>query len=317
MQQHLTLALIIAIFLNTRDCMNRAILQEKPGWLKIVPPRTKNFEKVRATIRELGMHTVCQSAHCPNAAECWDSGTATFMVLGNTCTRACRFCAVNHSGKGDALDNSEPKNLARAVKEFGLKYVVITSVDRDDLEDFGVEHFAECIREVKSASPETVVEVLIPDFNGNEDCIGKIVGAKPDVIGHNVETVRALQFKLRDRRASFEQSLLVLRKIKELNPKIFTKSSIMVGLGETEEQVLGTMGDLRAAKVDFLTIGQYLQPSKKHFKLKEYISPARFEHYKKLALHKGFLYCASGPFVRSSYKAGEFFVESLARGNGG
>ncbi len=292
--------------------MSEAILQAKPGWLKIRPPKTEKFAEVKQTIRELGLHTVCEEAHCPNISECWDSGTATFMVLGDTCTRGCRFCAVKTAARGNWVDAFEPRKLALAVKKFGLDYVVVTSVDRDDLKDQGSGHFAECILEIKRLSPKTLVEVLVPDFRGGEECLKKIVEAGPDVVCHNIETVKELQSRVRDRRANYSQSLFVLQKVKELDQKIFTKSSIMLGLGETEQQVFESMDDLRATNVDFLTIGQYLRPSLKHIALQEFVSPEKFDYYKIIALQKGFLYCASGPFVRSSYKAGEFFVKSLA-----
>lgn len=294
--------------------MSGTVVEQKPVWLKIKPPRTEKFAEVKQAIKQLGLHTVCEEAHCPNIAECWDSGTATFMVLGDTCTRGCRFCAVKTGLKGLELDPFEPRKLALAVKKFGLGYVVVTSVDRDDLADQGAGHFAECIKEIKRLCPETLVEVLIPDFRGNEECIKTIAGAKPEVIAHNIETVKELQGIVRDRRANYEQSLFVLKKVKELDPKIFTKSSIMLGLGEREEQVLKAIDDLRETSVDFLTLGQYLRPSKRHIALKEYVSPEKFEYYKSIALQKGFLYCASGPFVRSSYKAGEFFVKALVEG---
>jgi len=296
--------------------MSQTIAVQKPSWLKILPPRTEKYAEIKETIKELGLHTVCQEAHCPNMSECWDSGTATFMVLGDTCTRACRFCAVKTGLRGKGLDALEPKRLAIAVKKFALSYVVVTSVDRDDLADQGAGHFAECIREIKSQCPKTIVEVLIPDFRGSEDCVKKIVDAQPEVIAHNIETVRELQRRVRDYRANYEQSISVLKKVKELDKKIFTKSSIMLGLGEQEEQVMRTMADLREIGVDFLTIGQYLRPSSRHIELKEYVEPEKFDYYKNAALQKGFLYCASGPFVRSSFKAGEFFIESIIKKQG-
>ena len=296
--------------------MPQTLLQTKPDWLKINPPKTEKFSEVKQTIKQLGLHTVCVEAHCPNITECWDSGTATFMVLGDTCTRGCRFCAVKTAGKGNEVDVFEPRKLAVAIQKFGLGYVVVTSVDRDDLFDQGAGHFADCIREIKKLSPGTLVEVLIPDFRGNEDCIKKIVEARPDVIAHNIETVKSLQSIVRDRRANYSQSLLVLEKVKEMDKKIFTKSSIMLGLGEQEEQVFQAMDDLRGINVDFLTLGQYLRPSLKHIALSEFVAPEKFDYYKNIALQKGFLYCASGPFVRSSYKAGEFFVKSLVENRG-
>ena len=285
----------------------------KPQWLKILPPSTDKFLKINQTIEKLGLHTVCQEAHCPNISECWSGGTATFMVMGDTCTRGCKFCAVNTSAKGQLLDPMEPKKLALAVKAFNLEYVVITSVDRDDLEDQGAGHFAECINQLKIQVPETHVEVLIPDFQGRKDLIQKIVESKPSVIAHNIETVKRLQGKARDRRANYEQSLSVLLDVKQMDKKIFTKSSIMLGLGETDDELLQTFEDLRNVQVDILTLGQYLRPSDWHLPVEEYVTPEKFEFLKKEAEKMGFLYVVSGPFVRSSYRAGEFFVKSLLK----
>lgn len=280
----------------------------KPQWLKIQLIRQQNFDKIDSTLKKHSLNTVCQEAHCPNISECWNGGTATFMIMGDVCTRGCRFCAVT-TGKPLALDKDEPKKLALAIKEWALDYIVITSVDRDDLPDQGAAHFAACIGEVRKDNPEIMIEVLVPDFRGNEDCIKTIVDAQPDVFAHNVETVRRLQ-NVRDARAGYEQSLSVLRKAKELGMK-YTKSSLMLGLGESEQEVVEAMKDIRAIDVDILTLGQYLRPSSRHIQINEYISPDKFEHYKQLAEEIGFLYCASGPFVRSSYRAGELFLKSL------
>ncbi|HLE47842.1 MAG TPA: lipoyl synthase, partial [Candidatus Thermoplasmatota archaeon] len=258
------------------------------------------------------LHTVCEEAHCPNVAECWGGGTATFMLMGDTCTRGCRFCAVT-SGKPGALDPMEPLKISRAIAELKLKYAVITSVDRDDLPDGGAHHFASTIRTAKSLHPEGLIEVLIPDFQGDEAAIRKIIEAKPDVIAHNVETVRRLTPGVRDRRATYDQTLEVHRFVKRENPKQYTKSSIMLGLGETDEELEECFRDLRAAGVDVLTLGQYLRPSAWHLPVQEYVPPARFEDLKTRAEGHGFLYVASGPLVRSSYKAAEFFVEGLLR----
>ena len=282
----------------------------KPQWLKIQLKREEKFDKIDETLKRHNLHTVCQEAHCPNISECWNSGTATFMVMGDTCTRGCRFCAVK-TGRPLALDKDEPRNLALAVKEWGLDYIVITSVDRDDLPDQGANHFAACIREVRKENPNIMIEVLIPDFRGDEDCIRTIVEAKPDVFAHNIETVRRLQ-SVRDIRANYQQSLFVLKKAKDLGIK-YTKSSIMLGLGETDEEIIEAMQDLRAIGVDIITFGQYLRPSQKHIQITEYVHPEKFEYYKKLAEEIGFLYCASGPFVRSSYRAGEFFIRSVLK----
>lgn len=287
----------------------------KPEWLKIKPPTTGKFSGIKEIMRRHGLHTVCEESHCPNIPECWSGGTATFMVLGDACTRGCRFCQVESSGKPLPPDPFEPENLAHAVAEMGLDYVVVTSVDRDDLPDQGSEHFAECIRAIKRHDPKILVEVLIPDFQGRKDLLKKIVDAKPEVIAHNVETVRRLSPKVRDRRAAYDQSLTVLENVKKMNPKVFTKSSIIVGFGETEEEIVQTMKDLREKDVDFLAVGQYLRPSGWHLEVSEYVRPEQFERYREVGEGLGFRYVASGPFVRSSYRAGELFVKSLLKGS--
>jgi lipoyl synthase len=281
----------------------------KPDWLKIRPPTTVQFQGVKETISSLELTTVCQEAHCPNMSECWSNGTATFMVLGDTCTRGCKFCAINTSKIGERIDKSEPKNLAIAVKKFGLNYVVITSVDRDDLTDEGAEHFAECISEIKKLNPKTKIEALIPDFNAKKELIEIVVNANPEVIAHNIETVKRLQLKVRDFRAGYQKSLKTLKTIKQLNPKIFSKTSLMLGLGETKIEVSETMNDLLKNQVQVITFGQYLKPKNKSLEVKEFVSPKQFDLYKQEALEKGFVFCASGPFVRSSYKAAELFLE--------
>ncbi len=284
---------------------------QKPEWLKIKPPAGTKFQEIKETLASLQLHTVCQESHCPNMSECWSSGTATFMVLGDTCTRACKFCAVKTGFPASPVDPLEPIKLAKTIAQLDLDYVVITSVDRDDLPDQGASHFAKCIAFIRQENPHLFIEVLIPDFRGNKECIKTIVQAKPDVIAHNIETVSSLQNKIRDPRANYLQSLFVLKYIKELDPSIYTKSSIMLGLGETEQELLQTFKDLRAQGVSFLTLGQYLRPSSWHLKVQEYVTPEQFNHYKQLALQQGFSYVASGPFVRSSYKAGEYFIKSV------
>ena len=284
----------------------------KPDWLRI-KPASGQFADVKATVKSLGLHTVCEEARCPNITECWSGGTATFMVLGNTCTRGCRFCAVPHGPKGDSLDADEPRKVGEAVAKWGLEYVVITSVDRDDLPDQGAGHYAEVIREIRLQAPKTLVEVLIPDFRADEACIRTIVEAKPHVIAHNVETTADLQKFVRDPRAGYEQSLKTLKLVKQLDSSIFTKSSLMLGLGESQEQVLQAFSDLRAIGCDFLTLGQYLRPSSRHLPVAEFLSPERFKQFEQHALEAGFLYCAAGPFVRSSYRAGEFFIASVIK----
>jgi lipoic acid synthetase len=258
--------------------------------------------------RELKLASVCEEAACPNIGECWAGGTATFMVLGDTCTRGCRFCAVKSSKEGQTLDPFEPMNLAIAIAELELDYVVITSVDRDDLEDGGASHFAQCIRATRHASPSTKIEVLIPDFKGELDHLQAVVDAEPEVIAQNLETVERLTHPVRDRRAGYEQTLRMLKAVKTLDPMRLTKSSLMVGLGETEEEMVTAMRDLRASDVDFLTVGQYLQPTKKLLDVEAFIHPDQFKRYEEIGLELGFAYVASGPLVRSSYKAGEFFI---------
>ncbi len=285
-------------------------LIKKPSWLRVRAPAGENYTKVKQSLRSLNLHTVCEEARCPNISECWGTGTATIMIMGEICSRGCRFCAVN-SGKPVLLDTGEPERVAKAIKEWGLRYVVITSVCRDDLEDGGAEHIAKTIKAIKVLSPTIIVESLIPDFRGDDSSIIKIVKSNPEVISHNIETVSRLSPKVRDARASYEQSLLVLKKIKDINSLIYTKSSIMLGLGESEEEVIQTIKDLRSVGVSILTIGQYLQPTPKHLPLVEFIAPEKFNWFKEIAEQMGFVYVASGPLVRSSYRAGEFFLKNL------
>ncbi len=286
-----------------------------PDWLSIKPASTAKYSEIKETISKRGLHTVCSDAHCPNASECWSSGTATFMVLGGLCTRGCRFCAVTKSAIGEKPNPLEPNLLAKTIKEWGLDYVVITSVCRDDLPDQGSSHFASCVTEIKKENPKTIVEVLIPDFSGDISLLKNITDSKPDVIGNNLETVRSLSPRIRDRRANYDQTLSLLKNVKKLDSKIYTKSAIMLGMGETQFEVMETMSDLRNNDVDFFAMGQYLRPSKLHAEVKEYITPEQFNHYKKIAEEKGFLFVASGPLVRSSYKAGEFFFKRMKNSN--
>lgn len=288
----------------------------KPEWLKIKLVKNDNFSGIKDTLNKYNLHTVCESAHCPNISECWSGGTATFMLMGDVCTRGCKFCAVKTGNPMKQLDKDEPKKLAQAIAEIKLfEYVVLTSVNRDDLEDGGASHFAECIKEVKKQYPEIIIEVLIPDFKGDINSLKKIVDAKPEVIAHNIETVERLQKKIRDPRANYKQSLSVLENVKKLNPKIYTKSAIMVGIGETDDEIIQSMKDLKGVGCQLLTIGQYLRPSSWHIPINNFISPEKFKFYEEKAKELGFLYCASGPFVRSSYKAGELFVKNLMTGN--
>jgi len=283
----------------------------KPEWLKVRLPSGPTYEKVRQTLRELNLHTVCQESLCPNMGECWGGGTATVMVMGDVCTRGCRFCNVKSAKNPPPLDPDEPRNLALAVARLNLRYLVVTSVDRDDLPDGGASHFAACIRELLTHAPKTILEVLIPDFSGRHDCLDLVAQAGPAVIAHNVETVERLTPKVRDRRAGYRQSLGVLEYVKKTYPHIHTKSSIMLGLGETEDEVLQTFRDLRDVGVSVLTLGQYLQPSPWHLEVEEFVPPERFQSLKARAEEMGFLYVAAGPLVRSSYKAAELFLAGL------
>jgi lipoyl synthase len=285
-------------------------LIRKPLWLRVRAPSGQNYTTVKRSLGLLGLNTVCEEARCPNIAECWGTGTATIMIMGDICSRGCRFCAVN-SGKPALLDTDEPERVAKAITEWGLRYVVITSVCRDDLDDGGAEHIAKTIKAIKLLCPRIIVESLIPDFRGDENSIKKIVKSKPEVISHNIETVLRLTPEVRDVRATYEQSLLVLRKIKDIDASIYTKSSIMLGLGETEEEVIQTIKDLRLVGVNILTIGQYLQPTLKHLPVVEYIIPEKFNWFREIAERIGFVYVTSGPLVRSSYRAGEFFLEKI------
>lgn len=281
----------------------------KPEWLSITPSKNKrNYDSVKETVESLGLHTVCLEARCPNISECWSQKTATFMVMGDICTRGCRFCAVSSSMGGSRLDASEPAKLAEAVKSWGLEYVVITTVCRDDLYDQGAGHFSKCVKEVRRLNPNTIVEVLIPDFQGEDKLLEEVVESGAAVVGHNLETVERLTPSVRDGRASYALSLKVLARIKELGRGIYTKSAFMLGLGENREEITATLKDLRMAGVDFLAVGQYLRPSGRQLEVAEYVNPSVFESVREEALRMGFLYVAAGPFVRSSYKAGEYFV---------
>ncbi len=276
----------------------------KPEWLKIKLNTNDNYTGLKKMMRENNLHTVCEEAKCPNIHECWaERKTATFMILGDVCTRACRFCAVK-TGLPSELDWQEPERVADSVQMMGLKHAVITAVARDDLKDGGAGVFAETVRAVRRKNPETTIEVLPSDMNGVYDNLKTLMDAKPDILNHNIETVRRLSDRVRAR-AKYDRSLEFLSRSKEMEPDIPTKSSLMVGLGETKEDILETMDDLRAHDVDIMTIGQYLQPSKKHLKVEKYYHPDEFAELKKIALKKGFRYVESGPLVRSSYHADE------------
>ncbi len=283
------------------------IRAQKPRWLKVPVPGGERYQQVKATLSRLQLHTVCAEAHCPNVGECWGGGTATVMLMGDTCTRGCRFCQVKTAARPPALDPDEPRHLAEAVAELGLDYIVVTSVDRDDLPDGGAAHFAEAIRRLK-AIPGLLVEVLTPDFQGDAAAVRTVGRAAPDVFANNIETVRRLSPVVRDDRAGYQQTLDVLARMKAEFPAVVTKSSIMVGLGETEAEVVETMRDLRAHGVEILTLGQYLRPSAWHLPVAEFVTPERFEALRQQGLALGFRYVASGPLVRSSYRAAELFL---------
>jgi len=278
-------------------------MTRKPDWLRVRYFENPNVETVGKILNDFNLNTVCREANCPNCSECFSRKTATFLILGTNCTRNCRFCNVRNAPPSDpGID--EPKNVALATEKLGLKYVVVTSVTRDDLPDGGAGHFAKTISEIRLAAPETVIEVLIPDLGGNVDALKAVVDAAPDVISHNMETVRPLYPDVRPE-AQYDRSLLLLKNIKRLDPGIRSKSGFMVGLGETKAQVSQLLDDLREASCEILTIGQYLAPSKLHYPVKEYIEPALFEEYGDIARSKGFNFVASAPLVRSSYHADE------------
>jgi lipoic acid synthetase len=272
----------------------------------------------RNRLRGLGLSTVCEEAKCPNIGECWGgtdgTATATIMIMGDTCTRACRFCAVKTSNAPPALDEHEPQKVADAISAWGLDYVVFTSVDRDDLPDYGSGHISKCVEEVKMRSPEMLVEVLSPDFSGDEEGVDRVVDSGVDVFAHNVETVEELQSVVRDRRAGWDRSIRALERAKESGAPV-TKTSLMLGVGETPEQIYSCLTKLRESGVDVVTFGQYMRPSKKHMRVAEYVTPAAFEHWKQVAEQMGFKYVASGPMVRSSYRAGEYFIKNILQGD--
>jgi len=286
----------------------------KPKWLRASPADSENYHKLRKTVRELGLATVCEEARCPNIGECWGGGkdqtaTATIMIMGDTCTRGCRFCSVKTSRKPPPLDVDEPEKVSDAIVKWGLDYVVLTSVDRDDLEDQGSNHFRQVIQKLKEKKPDLLVEALTPDFQGNQILIHALATSGLDVFAHNVETVKRLTPKVRDRRANYDQSLGVLKYAKTVG-NCLTKTSLMLGLGESEEDLMTTLEDLRAIDVDVVTFGQYLQPTRRHLPVKKYVTPEEFDEWKIKAEKMGFKYVASGPLVRSSYKAGEFFLKN-------
>jgi lipoic acid synthetase len=282
----------------------------KPDWLRVRVRGGANYEKVQGIVREHKLATVCEEAKCPNMSECWSSGTATIMLMGDVCTRACRFCAVNTGNPKGWLDLDEPDNTARSVQLMDLKYVVLTSVNRDDLPDGGAGHYARCVQRVKEENPDTAVEALTPDFLGVLKDVETVVDSGIEVFAQNVETVKRLTHPVRDPRATYEQTLAVLAHAKQYRPDVLTKTSLMLGLGETEDEIVEAMDDLRAAKVDILTFGQYLQPTANHYPIERWVTPDEFEKYRQWGLEKGFLEVVSGVFVRSSYRAEQVLLKN-------
>ena len=280
-------------------------IQRKPDWIRVKISNSSVYNETKEIVKSNNLHTVCEEAGCPNISECWSKRHATFMIMGDTCTRACAFCNVK-TGLPNALDRKEPLRIAKATNDLNLKHVVITSVDRDDLEDGGAEHFAQTILEIKKLNPNTSVEILTPDFLRKGDVYKKIILVKPDVFNHNIETVPSNYTKVRPGSRYF-QSINLLKEVKDYDDKIFTKSGLMLGLGESEDELYQVMDDLRCAKVDFLTLGQYLQPTDRHYPIKKFIPPEDFEKYKKIAYSKGFLLVSSSPMTRSSYHADDDF----------
>ncbi len=278
----------------------------KPDWLRVRAPVSQGYKDTHALMRQQKLNTVCEEAACPNIGECWSQGHATVMILGDTCTRACAFCNIK-TGVPNPVDPQEPHNLAVAVGKLGLKHVVITSVDRDDLDDGGASHFAQCIEYIRTTAPDTTIEILTPDFRRKDGNLEIVVKARPDVFNHNIETVPRLYQRIRPG-ARYFHSLNLLKKVKELNPAIFTKSGIMVGLGETKEEVLQVMDDFRSADIDFITIGQYLQPTPNHAPVDRFVTPDEFRYYERVAKTKGFLMVAASPLTRSSYHADADFA---------
>jgi len=286
---------------------------KKPSWLKVRAPGGENYAELKKTLRKLDLYTVCEEARCPNMGECWGSGTATVMLLGHTCTRGCRFCAVTTGNPRGYVDPREPDNVASAISQVGLKYVVLTMVDRDDLLDGGADHVGRTVRNLHRLQPELLVETLVGDFGGRRRDIAKMIDAEPDVFAHNIEVPRRLTPFIRDARCDYDLSLGVLQKAKELAPARFVKSSIMVGMGETDDEVVETMKDLKSAGVDIVTLGQYLRPTAKHAAVDRFVHPDVFAEYERKGYELGFEFVASGPLVRSSYHAAEGFVGARLR----
>ncbi len=287
---------------------NKPRRDPKPDWLKVRAPGGENYRRLKQTLRQLDLYTVCEEARCPNVGECWSSGTATVMLLGHTCTRGCRFCAVTTGNPRGAVDPREPEHVAKAIAGLGLRYVVLTMVDRDDLLDGGAAHVGRTVVALKRHQPDLLVETLVGDFRGREEDVETLQAAVPDVFAHNIEVVRRLTPLIRDQRCSYDLSLETLRVAKRYAPERMTKSSIMVGIGETDEEVVETLKDLRAAQVDVVTLGQYLRPTPKHAPVDRYVTPQQFAEYERVGFDLGFAFVASGPLVRSSYHAAEGFI---------
>ena len=287
-----------------------APLGRKPPWLRAKMPSGEGFSKVRLNVREHRLATVCEESMCPNIGECWNNGTATLMIMGSVCTRACRFCAVDTGNPRGWLDAEEPANAARSVQLMGLRYVVITSVDRDDLPDGGAAHYAACVRAIKALNPDTAVEALTPDFRGDLAAIETVVESGLEVYAQNLETVRRLTHPVRDPRAGYEQTLEVLEHAKRHRPEVLTKTSLMLGLGETEAEIIETLGELRERRVDIVTFGQYLRPTPNHLAVERFVTPEEFAEYRRIGLEMGFLEVVSGPLVRSSYRADRVFEQN-------
>jgi lipoic acid synthetase len=295
---------------KAREDRQRAPREPKPAWLKARIPMGERFERLRATVNEHRLATVCEESICPNIGECWNNGTATIMLMGRVCTRACQFCAVDTGNPHGWLDPEEVANSARTVRIMNLKYVVLTSVDRDDLPDGGARHYADCIRAIKAACPETAVEALTPDFSGRQADVATVVDSGLDVFAQNLETVERLTHRVRDARAGYRQTLDVLAYAKSYRPNVLTKSSLMLGLGETDEEVRATLDDLKRAAVDIVTFGQYLRPTANHLPVERYVTPQEFERFREWGLERGFLEVVAGPLVRSSYRADRVFEKN-------
>ena len=295
---------VVAIKNGIKPNPNKHIpIERKPTWLRVKSQNSSKYRELKSIVSEKKLHTVCEEAMCPNIQECWSHGTATFMLLGSVCTRACRFCAVDTGNPKGSLDKDEPIKVASSIAHMNLKYAVLTSVNRDDLRDGGAEHFSHTIQAIKEKAPEVIVEALVPDFLGNKQSIEILLNSKLEVFAQNLETVSRLTKRVRDPRAGYDQTLEVLSYAKQHSPSVITKTSLMFGLGETEEEILKTFDDIRRTGVDVLTLGQYMRPTVNHLPVEKWYTPEEFEHFKDLAIGMGFLEVASGPMVRSSYRA--------------